>query len=90
MFQFILGGEEPIFYSDDVPPLRDEEDRGGLANYFTSGLEASFISRRGRPPVIRAAEKVGSFYLKFIYSLIHFVSLYRYWSYLREIAHFQT
>ena len=30
----------------------------GLANYFTSTLESSFISRRGRPPVIRAAEKV--------------------------------
>ena len=36
-----------------------DHDRGGLANYFTSTLESSsFISRRGRPPVIRAAEKV--------------------------------
>ena len=31
----------------------------GLANYFTSTLESSsYISRRGRPPVIRAAERV--------------------------------
>ena len=30
-----------------------------MANYFTSTLESnSFVSRRGRPPVIRAAEKV--------------------------------
>ena len=41
-----------------MPSREDMEDRGGLANYFTSGLEASFTSRRGRPPVIRAAEKV--------------------------------
>jgi len=34
------------------------QERSGLANYFTSTLESSFISRRGRPPVIRAAEKV--------------------------------
>jgi hypothetical protein len=42
-----------VDYYPDQPP------GGGLAGYFTSTLESSsFISRRGRPPVIRAAEKV--------------------------------
>ena len=49
------GGEElDREFLDDEP----EHERSGLANYFTSTLESSFISRRGRPPVIRAAEKV--------------------------------
>merc|ERR1719305_57347 len=49
---FIGGGE-------DEEEEEEDPDRGGLANYFTSTLESSsFISRRGRPPVIRAAEKV--------------------------------
>ena len=68
----ISGGEEPSgFYGDEIgggggpiggPPddHNEMEDRGSLANYFTSTLESSFISRRGRPPVIRAAEKVSS------------------------------
>jgi hypothetical protein len=50
---------------EDIPrEFLDEDEleggeRGGLANYFTSTLESSsFISRRVRPPVIRAAEKV--------------------------------
>ena len=51
------GGEQ------DVPrDFLDEDEldheRNGLANYFTSTLESSFTSRRTRPPVIRAAEKV--------------------------------
>ena len=54
------GGEQDIprdFMGEDEEDL--DHDRGGLANYFTSTLESSsFISRRGRPPVIRAAEKV--------------------------------
>ena len=54
----VLGGEEPVFFDevDRVDP--GGAGQGGLANYFTSTLESSFISRRGRPPVIRAAEKV--------------------------------
>ena len=54
----LLGGEEPVFFDevDRVDP--GGAGQGGLANYFTSTLESSFISRRGRPPVIRAAEKV--------------------------------
>ena len=52
------GGEQDI-PRDFVDAEEDiDHDRGGLANYFTSTLESSFISRRGRPPVIRAAEKV--------------------------------
>ena len=39
----------------------EQAQGGGLAGYFTSTLESSFISRRGRPPVIRAAEKVRSY-----------------------------
>ena len=54
------GGEQDIprdFMGEDEEDV--DHDRGGLANYFTSTLESSsFISRRGRPPVIRAAEKV--------------------------------
>ena len=54
------GGEQDIprdFIGEDEDDV--DHDRGGLANYFTSTLESSsFISRRGRPPVIRAAEKV--------------------------------
>ena len=38
----------------------EQAQGGGLAGYFTSTLESSFISRRGRPPVIRAAEKVST------------------------------
>ena len=64
-----LGGEEAVYYDEDERLLdHDEGDgveggegEGGLANYFTSTLESnSFVSRRGRPPVIRAAEKVSS------------------------------
>ena len=52
-----LGGEEPMY-----PDEGGGDVGGGLANYFTTTLESSFISRRGRPPVIRAAEKVNSSY----------------------------
>ena len=57
------GGEQDIprdFIGGGGEDEEEEDpDRGGLANYFTSTLESSsFISRRGRPPVIRAAEKV--------------------------------
>ena len=70
-----LGGEEAVYYDEDERLLdHDEGDgveggegEGGLANYFTSTLESnSFVSRRGRPPVIRAAEKVSSPVLRII------------------------
>ena len=53
LFCIFAGGEE-----EDVDYYPDQPPGGGLASYFTSTLESSFISRRGRPPVIRAAEKV--------------------------------
>lgn len=63
------GGEVPEPFEDEFlnrnedtpsPPGDDaQNDRNGLANYFTNALEASGhpSSRRGRPPVIRAADR---------------------------------
>ena len=51
------GGEE-LDHHEEYLEEEPRHDRSGLANYFTSTLESSTISRRGRPPVIRAAEKV--------------------------------
>ena len=42
---------------EPIGPLAPVPVSGGLAGYFTSSLESSTPSRRGRPPVIRAAER---------------------------------
>ena len=60
--------EENSFLENDEDEIEEDVDGepisgvvlgngNGLAGYFTSSLESSTPSRRGRPPVIRAAER---------------------------------